>query len=300
MKRKYIILILIFLLISCCSFSGCNNPFHGNEKQSTMSNNVIKESNKELMMNTIKTLAMTSRQVGSNSEKKACEYIKNKLESYGYKPQLQTFPIPSDYSESGKVKFNSSQNLIAVKKSKSNYNKAIIIICAHYDCEENSVGANDNASGVSVVIETSRLLRNVSSDYELRFIFFGGEEIGFLGSRYYIKNLSSNDKKNIKAVINIDSIAQKDGSKPCIFTMSGKKNSATMLLKNIPKDMNLKKSIREFSDYTAFDEVGTPALCIGQVYDKKLKINGPQDVISTIDESKLKLVADIIIGSLAN
>nr|WP_275507157.1 M28 family peptidase [Clostridium coskatii] len=71
-----------------------------------------------------------------------------------------------------------------------------MVICAHYDCERNSVGANDNASGVSVVMETARLLKNVSSEYELRFVFFGGEEIGGLGSRHYIKNLSPDDKKN--------------------------------------------------------------------------------------------------------
>nr|WP_279230699.1 M28 family peptidase [Clostridium autoethanogenum] len=51
--------------------------------------------------------------------------------------------------------------------------------------------------------------------------FFGGEEIGGLGSKHYIKNLSPDDKKNIKAVINVDSVAQRDGSKPYIFTVNG-------------------------------------------------------------------------------
>lgn len=300
MKKKYIILTLMFLLMSCYSFSSCNNSFLNNKKQSTISNTVIEESNKQLMMNTITTLAASSRSVGSKDEKKACDYIKNKLESYGYKTQLQTFSIPSDHSESGEIKFNSSQNLISTKKSKVNYNKGIIIICAHYDCNKDSIGANDNASGVSVVMETARLLKNISSDYELKFIFFGGEELGGLGSRYYIKNLSSNDKKNIKAVINIDSIAQKDGSKPSIFTINGEKNHATMLLKNIPEYMTVQKAVKEFSDYTIFDEAGIPSLCIGQVYDKNLKINNSQDTVSIIDESKLKLVSDIITNSLVN
>ncbi|UZQ52250.1 M28 family peptidase [Clostridium kluyveri] len=274
--------------------------FFSDKKQLSVFNKVIKESNKQLMMDTVKTLTGGSRAAGSNDEKKACKYIKNKLESYGYKMELQTFSVPSDYSESGEVKFNSSQNLISIKEGKVNYNKGIIIICAHYDCNKDSVGANDNASGVSAVMETARLLKNISSDYELRFIFFGGEELGGLGSRYYVKNLSSNDKKNIKAVINIDSIAQKDGSKLSVFTINGEKNYATMLLKNIPEYMTVKKAVKEFSDYAIFDEAGIPSLCIGQVYDKNLKINGSQDTISIIDESKLKLVADIIINSLVN
>ncbi|AZV55586.1 M28 family peptidase [Clostridium sp. AWRP] len=297
MKKIYIISVFIFILISSCFFSGCNNLFSNNKKQSTITNNTLNQSNEKLMMSNIKALAISNRWVGSDNEKKACEYIKNKLQSYGYKTQIQTFPMPTDYAPNGKSKLNNSQNIIAINNSNSNHNKKVVIICAHYDCDKTSVGANDNASGVSVVMECARLLKNVSSDYELKFIFFSGEEIGGLGSRQYIKNLSSDDKKNIKAVINIDSIAQKDGGKPCIFTVNGNNNFATMLLRKVPKYMVVKKMSKELSDYTIFDEAGIPSLCIGQVYDKNLKINGPKDTISLIDESKLKLVADIIINS---
>ncbi|MCI1969597.1 M28 family peptidase [Clostridium luticellarii] len=299
MKNKCIKLILIFTLISCYVFSGCTSLSFNNKNQSTVANNVTRESNQKLMMNTIKSLAANNRTFGSDNEKKAYEYIENKIQSYGYKTQTQTFSFYNRTSDN-KLQLKSSQNLIVIKRSKANYNKEAVIICAHYDCFENSVGANDNASGVSVVMETARLLKNVPSNYELRFIFFGGEELGGVGSNHYIKNLSSNDKKNIKAVINIDSIAQKGGSKPYIFTISGKKNFAVTLLERKPKDMNIKKTDREFSDYVAFDANKIPALCIGQAYDKNLKINSPQDTISLIDESKLKLVADTVINSLSN
>ncbi|RMC91797.1 M28 family peptidase [Clostridium autoethanogenum] len=63
---------------------------------------------------------------------------------------MQTFSL-SNRTENDKTGVNNSQNLIATRNNKSNYNKGIIVICAHYDCERNSVGANDNASGVSVV-----------------------------------------------------------------------------------------------------------------------------------------------------
>ncbi|WP_446897110.1 M28 family peptidase [Clostridium sp. LBM24168] len=300
MKNKYRVLILMFLIISCCSFLGCSKLSFSDKKQSTTaSNDLLEESNQQLMMNTIKVLASSNRQAGSNNEKKACEYIKNKIQSYGYETQIQTFSS-SILEESNRGGLSTSQNLIAVKESNSN-NKGVIIICAHYDSAKDSAGANDNASGVSVVMETARLLKNVSSDYELKFIFFGGEEIGGgIGSRYYINRLSSNEKENIKAVINIDSIAKKGASKPYIFTMNGKKNFAVTLLKRKPEDMNVKKTDREFSDYTIFDDNGIPSLCIGQIYDKNLKINGPHDTISTIDQSKLKLVADAIINSCIN
>ncbi|MCI1945680.1 M28 family peptidase [Clostridium luticellarii] len=223
--------------------------------------------------------------------------MKSKIQSYGYEIQIQVFSVPI-LTENDTEKLGISQNLIAVKKGKSSYNKGTIVICAHYDSTKDSIGANDNASGVSVVMETARLLKDVSSDYELRFIFFGSEEAGNIGSHNYIDGLSPDDKKNIKAVLNIDSIAQEGASKPYIFTMNGKKNFAIMLLKNIPKNMNVKKAGREISDYAVFYEAGIPSLCIGQAYDKNLKINGPRDTISAISGSKLKLIADIIINSL--
>ncbi|MBR9649060.1 hypothetical protein KM792_12485 [Clostridium tyrobutyricum] len=64
--------------------------------------------------------------------------------------------------------------------------------------------------------------------------------------------------------------------------------------------MNVKKAYKEFGDYYIFNENKIPSLCIGQSYDKNLKINGPQDTVSIIDESKLKLVADTIVSSLSS
>lgn len=300
MKRKYLILLTTFIILCCCLFSGCNSLISNNKKQSTVSTNLSKESDQQSMMNTIRSLASSNRQTGSNNEKKACKYTEDKIKSHGYSTHVQAF---SSYllSKTENGKLNTSQNLIAVKKSKKVQNKGVIIICAHYDSTKDSVGANDNASGVSVVLETARLLKNVSSDYELKFIFFGSEEVGGgLGSRHYINELTPDDKKNIKAVINIDSIAQKGDNKPQIFTINGKKNFAVTLLKTKPKDMNVKKAYKEFSDYYIFDENKIPSLCIGQSYDKNLKINGPQDTFSIIDESKLKLVADTIVSSLSS
>ncbi|MCI1996314.1 MAG: M28 family peptidase, partial [Clostridium luticellarii] len=94
--------------------------------------------------------------------------MKSKIQSYGYEIQIQVFSVPI-LTENDTEKLGISQNLIAVKKGKSSYNKGTIVICAHYDSTKDSIGANDNASGVSVVMETARLLKDVSSDYELRF-----------------------------------------------------------------------------------------------------------------------------------
>jgi aminopeptidase YwaD len=251
------------------------------------------------MISTITALSANSRQFGSSNEKKACEYLKNVLKSYGYRPQIETFK-DEIMSKNGDLEKIHSQNLIAIKKNNTKTKKGIIIIGAHYDCEENSKGANDDAAGVAVVLETARLLSNSSSVYELRFVLFGGEEYGCRGSKYYVENLSNDDKTNMKAVIDLDSIAQKNMVNPKIFTYSGESNSATVLLKSTAKNKSLtvNKADKEMSDYVAFDFEGIPALCIGQPYTNDLKINSSQDTISLIDKTKLEYVANMIINVL--
>lgn len=63
-------------------------------------------------------------------------------------------------------------------------------VTAHYDSVPFSPGANDNGSGTSVMLEMARVLKSVPSDKEIRFIAFGAEELGLLGSSHYVDHLS--------------------------------------------------------------------------------------------------------------
>ena len=51
-----------------------------------------------------------------------------------------------------------------------------LIISAHYDSAEDSVGANDNGSGVAAVLELARILKDTEMPYNVKFILFSGEK----------------------------------------------------------------------------------------------------------------------------
>ena len=55
----------------------------------------------------------------------------------------------------------------------------------------------DNASGSATILDIAQKMKNVNPLNKLRFIWFGGEELGLFGSSYYINNLSSNDLSHI-------------------------------------------------------------------------------------------------------
>jgi len=66
---------------------------------------------------------------------------------------------------------------------------APLIVAAHYDTVAGSPGADDNASGLAVLLETARRLRQSVRTGELRFIAFGLEEDNLRGSRAYTEDL---------------------------------------------------------------------------------------------------------------
>src|SRR4030095_1214371 len=55
----------------------------------------------------------------------------------------------------------------------------------------------DNASGSATILEIALKMKNVTPRNKLRFIWFGGEELGLLGSAFYVNNLSKTELSHI-------------------------------------------------------------------------------------------------------
>lgn len=77
-----------------------------------------------------------------------------------------------------------------------------LVIGAHWDADDGSDGANDNASGCSVLLHTiEAVLANPAFDKSVDFVFFGEEEKGGIGASRYIESVG---KESISAMINAD------------------------------------------------------------------------------------------------
>jgi len=78
-----------------------------------------------------------------------------------------------------------------------------IIVCAHVDGHDINQGALDNASGVAVLCEVAAGLASIEDGLEtqVRFIGFGSEELGLIGSQHYTE---STDLSSVDTVINCD------------------------------------------------------------------------------------------------
>lgn len=143
-----------------------------------------------------------ARVAGSEEEAQAAAYVEAAFETYGYDVQVQPFGFADWFGTRGE-----SANIIAVRPGASGEE---IIVGAHYDSSDEGDGADDNASGVAVMLEVAELLRGVETPYTIRFIAFGAEETGLNGSRYYVEQMSRAEIENTVAMINLDSLIAGD------------------------------------------------------------------------------------------
>ena len=85
-------------------------------------------------------------------------------------------------------------NVIA--ESKGGDKNHVVVVDAHLDAIYGA-GMLDNASGSTTILDIAQKMKNVQPLNKLRFIWFGGEELGLLGSAYYVDNLPSADLSHI-------------------------------------------------------------------------------------------------------
>ena len=113
-------------------------------------------------------------------------------------------------ANSGKIRFRGkfstakSSNVVGTLAAKPSARE--IVLSAHYDSVRGP-GANDNATGVAALLELARYFHGAKlpSDVSLRFVAFGSEEAGLLGSKAYLQKHQA-ELKNCELLFNIDEI----------------------------------------------------------------------------------------------
>jgi hypothetical protein len=137
--------------------------------------------------------------------------------------QAQQSPPVMSLSIPATVKPNTPDyNVIA--ESKGGDNNHVVVVDAHLDAIYGA-GMLDNASGSATILDVAQQMKNVNPLNKLRFIWFGGEELGLLGSSYYVNNLTSSELSHIGYDLDADvtatpnyTIGVLDPAGPDLFT----------------------------------------------------------------------------------
>ncbi len=129
--------------------------------------------------------------------------------------------IRQQFTQWGSVDFHTFQvgskickNLILNLSSQSVQNKANlppILIGAHYDAVPGTPGADDNATGVAVLLELARKFATEPARYPLRLVAFDMEEYGLLGSMEYAALLHQ-QQQPLRLMMSLEMLGYRDSS----------------------------------------------------------------------------------------
>ena len=96
-----------------------------------------------------------------------------------------------------------TQNVIAETSGRDDN---VVVVGAHLDSVGVGAGINDNGSGSAAILEIAEQMTKVKPRNQVRFIWFGAEESGLLGSEAYVDGLSEDEIDDIAAMLNFDMI----------------------------------------------------------------------------------------------
>jgi Zn-dependent M28 family amino/carboxypeptidase len=116
----------------------------------------------------------------------AARYIFQELQKAGFTAWKEPFQWEGRW-------FN---NIVAEKKGLTSPDH-LLILGAHYDTVPGSPGADDNASAVAVLLEVAKQVQGAALSSSVRFVAFGLEEYGYVGSTYHAKRTRDRAEKII-------------------------------------------------------------------------------------------------------
>lgn len=244
--------------------------------------------------------ALEGREAGKAGSQIASEYVKSVLQEMGIKPLLQDlyFQPFEAYSKERqqRVRYSVQPDSIQKYKQERAYRRLsmrnvlgyiegknrneFVIVGAHFDhlgideaLEGDKVynGADDNASGVSAVLQIAKafLISNEKPQRSIIFAFWDGEELGLLGSEYFMLNYSGS--LQIKGYLNFDMLGRNnDEAKPkhVVYFYTEAHPAFGDWLKNDIKryDLDLEPNYRPWdnpiggSDNASFAKRGVPVI----------------------------------------
>lgn len=262
--------------------------------------------------------SLQGRETGTSYELLAADYIAKRMKESGLSPKgnegtyFQTFSFKQSSDPHTEAAFTDEQgdgfltgtNVIGFI---DNGAKTTVVIGAHYDHlgmgGEGSLyrdgeaihnGADDNASGVAVMLELAyRIKTSDLKSQNYLFMAFSGEEMGLLGSNYFTKNATI-DLSTVSYMINMDMVGRLNDESVLAINGVGTSPRWNQIINATNKDFKLATTDSGVgpSDHTSFYLNDIPVLHFftGQHED----YHKPDDDANKLNYKGMQQIADYI------
>ncbi len=200
-------------------------------------------------------------------------------------------------TENMKVK---SQNVVGELKG-TERPEEIVLVGGHYDTVLEVSGAEDNAAGTAIVMELARVFKEKGTKRTMRFVAWGCEEVGLLGSREYATKLREASEKAKKE--DEDAETELDRIRLCVNldvhgALIGTNASRvlgppelTASVKLLSKETGLVFDVKEevySSDGTPLSAVGVPSVSLSRQAPTNVLMHSTEDVVRWLSPKTLQ------------
>ncbi|MFI8961517.1 M28 family metallopeptidase [Streptomyces sp. NPDC053493] len=137
-----------------------------------------------------------NRAHGRTGYKASIDFVKAKLDAAGYTTTLQQFT------------YNSATGYNLIADWPGGDPNQVVMSGSHLDSVTSGPGINDNGSGSAAILETALAVSRaqLQPTKHIRFAWWGAEELGLVGSKYYVNNLAATERAKISGYLNFDMI----------------------------------------------------------------------------------------------
>ncbi len=172
-----------------------------------------------------------------------------------------------------------------------------VLVTAHLDGHDIGDGAEDNGLGCAALVEIAGLLASLEDELEtrVRFVGFGSEEIGIIGSEMWAKR---NDLDNVKAIVNIDTAGTGRTLKLKTMGFEGFETATSTAADDLEVPVEFMREIIPDSDHWPFVYHGVPASTANSVRKERGRGWGHThgDTLDKLDQRDLREMS-IVLGS---
>lgn len=176
------------------------------------------------------------------------------------------------------------RNIVA---HRANVTQPRLLLGGHYDSVAGSPGANDNASGTAVVLETARRLAGTPLADQVWFVAFDGEEDGLHGSRAFVKTASPALLQGLKGMINFDMVGINEK-----LTITG--TPSLMALLDLENVGLFTLGSNYGSDHASFVSAGVPVLFFHRGLDANYHKPSDRQVSPKLLQDTVETAMDVV------
>jgi hypothetical protein len=235
------------------------------------------------------------REATSRNFAKAAAFVERRFERLGYDVRRTKVRVPAGNSWGTPVHRGTSVNVIAEPKD-FDANKPHVVIAAHLDTVPVAPGAEDNASGIAVLLQLAAMVSRQPAGLPVQFIAFGAEEprgrgdaLHHFGSRQHVATLSRSQRRAIQAMVALDRVGVRASYVPvCTANSEGDRVRDALRAAARRADIPTRTCTNYTSDHWSYAKAGVPAIRLGSIPYAGYHSRG--DVPSVVDRRQLDRV----------